>query len=374
MPSISKRGENGLTDKSGGLNGAGAVVIAVCVVVGVMVVGFIVWIIVRRVRRQREGKRAYSVHHTKNNSDTGHLLAQTPSWLPDAHKDGLPTFTASYRADAPPIFHFPAQTFAPASSISSTARYSQLKHSGMEDSEEHDRRHSFASTLTPRPPSTVLMLEESAVPFMREVTRAPSHSPKSLPPLSIPRVDAVSTSSYTSVHPVAVMDTPITSAVSSATSESIYSQASATTSRAPPAPSPSPSPPPIPSIPTLIPRTLPAIPDDVLRRVAQTELPGADLNRAPTKVIATLVKKRAHGAELNRNGTAVSRIERSDSITSFDGPGEDEVVEFHPVTGRRRMKTTRRKWEAARAKQREAEMVDVPMSATETRHDTTLDS
>ncbi|KAF9013612.1 hypothetical protein BDZ89DRAFT_1077012 [Hymenopellis radicata] len=354
MPSISllPKRDNGLTYKDGSLNGNGAVVVA------------------RRRRQQREalGNRTYSAHHTKNNSDTGHLLAQSASWIPDAHKDGLPTFTTS----APPVFHFPPETFGPAfrpetfntsgPSVTSTAR----------DGGRGVRSPPILCIhiINSRPPSTVMMLEESAVPFMRE----------SLPPLSIPAVD---TANYTSAHPVAVMDTPLTSAVSSATSESIYSQASATASRHRHTLS-APSPPPIPSTPTLIPaspvpsipgparRALPQIPDDVLRRVEQAELPGADLERAPTKVIATLVKKRAHGAELNRNGTAVSRIERSDSITSFDGPqgGEDEAVEeFHPSTGRRRMKTTRRKWEAARARQRsvaEAELVDVPISTTET--------
>lgn len=333
------------------------------------------------VRRRRSSGRQYSVQHAKRNSDTGHLLEEP--WLHgEGSKSELPTFT-TYHSDAPSTLQFAPETFRSAAPpLTSTSRYSSLIQTAPEE-EDRYRRPSFSNTSTPRPPSSTTMLEALPVPFMREGSihqRAPPYSPpspKNLPPLVIPgatkesTAHAVSTSNYAFTRPVAVMDTPISS-ITSATSDaaSVYSQASASTARhrhtlnvSPPSPIP-----PVPPIPKL--------PPDLLRRVQQSELPAEEfeLNRAPTKFIATLVRKRAQGVDLDRSGTTVSPIERSDSIRSFDSPSDEEEEEMRqqdPV-GYRHLKTTRRKWEQIKAKKRmdtivsEVELVDVPLSTTTT--------
>ncbi|KAF9003458.1 hypothetical protein BDZ89DRAFT_1081038 [Hymenopellis radicata] len=387
MPIISSftKRDISLTQKDGSLNWQAWILVGVGSFFGLIFLALAIRGVYKCCRRRRSSGRQYSVQHAKRNSDTGHLLEEP--WLDEGSKAELPTFT-TYRSDAPSTFQFAPETFRSAAPpLTSTARYSSLIQTTPEEEEKY-RRTSFSNTPTPRPPSSVIMLETLPIPFMREGSsshqRSPSYSPPrspmNLPPLVIPgaakepNAQAVSTSNYAHMRPVAVMDTPI-SGITSATSDtaSVYSQASASTARhrhtlnvSPPSPIP-----PVPPIPKL-----PLISDGVLRRVQQAEFPveESELNRAPTKFIATLVKKRAKGVDLDRNGTTVSRIERSDSIKSFDSPSDEEEEEMRqrdPV-GYRHLKTTRRKWEEVKAKKRmdtiasEAELEDVPITTTTT--------
>ncbi|KAK0471087.1 hypothetical protein IW261DRAFT_1597525 [Armillaria novae-zelandiae] len=216
------------------------------------------------------------------------------------------------------------------------------------------------------------LMEEMPTPFLQSsfgsrhtspqtsppATPSPVPSPKSLPHLLIPGKDdpAIPASRYLLTRPIAQMKTPVDSPTpispsSSVSSDSIYSQASASTRRHTML-SMYEVPPPVPRIPfafraTLGPRPLPQVPDDVLRRVHEGEQ--GDLNRMPTKVIAGLVKgrvQRTKGADLDRQASKVSRIERADSIKSVATPSDDDEEETTSMSLHYpRLERTRSRWE-----------------------------
>ncbi|KAK0468641.1 hypothetical protein IW261DRAFT_1020066 [Armillaria novae-zelandiae] len=216
------------------------------------------------------------------------------------------------------------------------------------------------------------LMEEMPTPFLQSsfgsrhtspqtsppATPSPVLSPKSLPHLLIPGKDdpAIPASRYLLTRPIAQMKTPVDSPTpvspsSSVSSDSIYSQASASTRRHTML-SMYEVPPPVPRIPfafraTLGPRPLPQVPDDVLKRVHEGEQ--GDLNRMPTKVIAGLVKgrvQRTKGADLDRQASKVSRIERADSIKSVATPSDDDEEETTSMSLHYpRLERTRSRWE-----------------------------
>lgn len=230
------------------------------------------------------------------------------------------------------------------------------------------------------------LMEESPTPFLQSsfgsrhtspqtsppATPSPVPSPKNLPHLLIPGKDdpAIPASRYLLTRPIAKMKTPIESPSispsSSVSSESIYSQVSASTRRHTML-SMYEAPPPVPSIPLAFRsnsgvRPLPQVPDDVLKRVQEQ----GNLNRMPTKVIAELVKgrvKRTKGADLDRHSSKVSRIERADSIKSVATPSDDEEETTSMSLHYPRLERTRSRWEK-RSQARMDTVMESPSSAS----------
>ncbi|KAG7440970.1 uncharacterized protein BT62DRAFT_1012188 [Guyanagaster necrorhizus] len=215
------------------------------------------------------------------------------------------------------------------------------------------------------------LMEESSTPYLQSsfgsrhtspqtsppATPPPVPGPKSLPQLIIPGKDspAIPASRYLLTRPIAKMETPIESppmsSSSSVSSESLYSQASASTRRHTML-SVYEVPPPVPPIPFAFRsssglRALPQIPDHVLKR-ARGEEQKDELHRMSTKVIASLVKgrvKRTKGADLDRYGSRVSRIERADSIKSIATSSDEEEETTSMSMYYPRLERTRRRWE-----------------------------
>lgn len=294
------------------------------VIVMVVIIACIVSFAVKWARRRRrEAHRARSRQFLDPTFDVRDLVEE-----PWAHDDS--------KGDELPLFN-PYHNSGSSSKLETTqfpvndGRYSPLPFS---DDYRDDRQRSYSSSSmdTPGP----MVVDYPSAPFMREVklpstiplSSSRSPSPKPLAPLIIPTAQVVSPDIYAAVHPVATMETP-TSAMSAASSESMYSQASALTARQHQLHRNESPPPPVPPLPLgVTPRPLPVlpkIPDDVIRRVQEAAFEEeTDLNRAPTKYIASLVKGRAQRAsknDLSRSGTTVSRIERADSIESANGGG-----------------------------------------------------
>ncbi|KAK0200255.1 hypothetical protein DFS33DRAFT_1277731 [Desarmillaria ectypa] len=233
------------------------------------------------------------------------------------------------------------------------------------------------------------LMEESSTPFLQSsfgsrhtspqtsppATPSPVPSPKNLPRLLIPGKGdpAIPASRYLLTRPIAKMETPAESPSmspsSSVSSESVYSQASASTRRHSML-SMYEVPPPVPSIPLAFRpssrvRPLPQVPDHVLKRVHEEEKQG-DLHRMPTKVIAGLVKgrvKRTGGADLERYASKVSRIERADSIKSLATPSDDEEETTSMSLHYPRFERTRSRWEK-RSQARMDTVMETPSSAS----------
>ncbi len=233
------------------------------------------------------------------------------------------------------------------------------------------------------------LMEESSTPLLQSsfgsrhtspqtsppATPSPVPSPKNLPHLLIPGKDdpAIPASRYLLTRPIAKMETPIETPLpispsSSVSSDSIYSQASASTRRHTML-SMYEAPPPVPPIPFAFRsspglRPLPQVPDDVLKRVHEEEQ--GNLNRMPTKVIAGLVKgraKRTKGADFDRHATRVSRIERADSIKSVATPSDDEDETTSMSLHYPRLERTRSRWEK-RSQARMDTVMESPSSAS----------
>ncbi|KIY70155.1 hypothetical protein CYLTODRAFT_200114 [Cylindrobasidium torrendii FP15055 ss-10] len=393
MPIILPRAAVEGTEDSGTYSNTGVTVaIVIAAIAGVvLIVGAGWWLHARRkARRTQTSKGKYAKHVD--------LDLEEP-WLHDDMKINYPA-----RLSPPPGLYNPynAHPNSMASLPDSVA----------------SRRSDV--TLRASPPPSHFMPSSSRTP-------SPQRSPKTLPPLIIPRRAGsnsaaskapskviVAPSIYAA--PSASADTPLDSAVTSATSDSNYSQASALTSRKRTFENSDSSPPPVPAIPaawkdeaaahppvvngdtTAMPkrksligfaplptpprrndsgastiRPLPVIPDDVIRRVEQTPDVDTDLSRAPTAHIAGLLKsrgKRARQMELERSGTKVSRIERANSIRSLDYDSEegdgseddtrskDSVALMYP-----RLDMTRTRWEEAKRRKDSEMLEDVPLTA-----------
>ena len=153
----------------------------------------------------------------------------------------------------------------------------------------------------------------NATPFMREAMTPQLTPGRFLPPLVIPSSPLIPTSNYISTNPAATIEaldsgasTPTSTASNS--SESVYSQPSASTHMHHVVSNFSP-PPPVPSLPPYL--------------QTQDLQPQQPVQRFPTRVIGHLLKSRARQSSdtgPSRSLSKISRIERSNSIISVPSP------------------------------------------------------
>ncbi|KAK0214537.1 hypothetical protein IW262DRAFT_276834 [Armillaria fumosa] len=389
MPSIplARRASSTLSSsRDSGMSAQVVVGVVVGAVVLSILIAFAVWFLYKRYRRRRNPSPSSPniLYNPKLSrvSDIGRLLGPEPSSQFETKPlDSRPLLSPE------PTFHTKvdsSNTWAP-----SGIHYTKVAEEGAYHI-DFDRlpTPTFCDQFGDRLLSSSLM-EESPTPFLQSsfgsshtspqtsppATPSPVPSPKSLPHLLIPGKDdlAIPASRYLLTRPIAKMKTPIESPTpispsSSVSSESIYSQASASTRRHTML-SMYEVPPPVPPIPiafraTLAPRPLPQVPDDVLKRVHEEEQ--GDLNRMPTRVIAGLVKgrvQRTKGADLDRQASKVSRIERADSIKSVATPSDDEEETTSMSLHYPRLERTRSRWEK-RSQARMDTVMESPSSAS----------
>ncbi|KAK0452919.1 uncharacterized protein EV420DRAFT_630982 [Desarmillaria tabescens] len=361
------------------------------VVVGAVVlslfIAFAVWFFFKQYRRRRNPSPSSPniIYNPKLSrvADIGRLLDPEPSSRFET-KDSRPLLSP----EPTPAFHTKidsSNTWVP-----SGVHYSNVAPAEEAYHIEFERlpTPTFSDQFGDRLLSSSLM-EESSTPFLQSsfssrhtspqtsppATPSPVPSPKHLPRLLIPGKDkpAIPVSRYLLTRPIAKMETPAEtspiSSSSSVSSESVYSQASASTRRHTML-SMYEVPPPVPSIPLAFRsssgiRPLPQVPDHVLKRVHEEENQG-DLYRMPTKVIAGLVKgrvKRTRAVDLERHTSKVSRIERADSIKSLATPSDDEEETTSMSLHYPRLERTQSRW-VKRSQARMDTVMESPLSAS----------
>jgi hypothetical protein len=288
-------------------------------VLAVILLASIIVVATRRHRRRLQGPTDFSVEQGRRSLESSEF-GEHKSYSRDPSSDGV---SMSSHVDSKPLWmyaHSPPQQYRVyAPTFTSNTHYNPVRSDDGQGESQH-----YVEPLS------------ISTPFMRESMSPQETRSRYLPPLVIPSSPLISASHYQPTNPVATdaedsrPSTP--TSIATCSSESMYSQPSAST-----------------HMHGLVSAFSPVTPPPLPLRVETEDLESRqNIQRLPTRVLGHLLKSRARRSSdggPSRSGTQVSRIERSNSIISVPS---DPTIDSIPSAPSRSRPLRQKSWKTPR--------------------------